>query len=73
MMFDRPLMGFGWGQAESAYSKNYRPPQLDESAAIEMNDYFMLGISAGVPALLCFLVYLWLSLARKPGALGSST
>ena len=66
MMADRPLAGFGWQEAEQAYAKNYLPPQLSESAAIQMNDYFMLGISAGVPALLCFLVYLWLSLARKP-------
>ncbi len=66
MMVDRPLAGFGWQEAESAYAKNYLPPQLSESAAIQMNDYFMLGISAGVPALFCFLAYLWLSLARKP-------
>ena len=66
MMIDRPLTGFGWGQAEPAYSKNYCPPQLDESAAIEMNDYFMLGISAGAPALICFVVYIWLNLKPKP-------
>ena len=65
MMIDRPLMGFGWGQAEAAYGKDYSPPQLDASAAIEMNDYFMLGISAGVPALICFVVYIWLSLTGK--------
>jgi hypothetical protein len=66
MMIDRPLMGFGWGQAEAAYAKKYTPPQLDESAAIEMNDYFMLGISAGAPALICFVVYIWLNLKPKP-------
>ena len=66
MMVDRPLAGFGWQEAEQAYARNYCPPQLSEWAAIQMNDYFMLGISAGAPALLCFLAYLWLSLARKP-------
>ncbi len=65
MMIDRPLTGFGWGQAESAYGKNYCPPQLDESAAIQVNDFFMLGISAGAPALICFVVYIWLSLTGK--------
>jgi hypothetical protein len=65
MMVDRPLVGFGWGQAESAYGKNYLPPQLTESAAIEMNDYFMLGISAGVPALVCFIAYVWLCFREK--------
>ncbi len=65
MMADRPLAGFGWQKAESAYAKNYLPPQISESAAIQMNDYFMLGISAGVPALLCFVTCLTLSLRRK--------
>ena len=63
MMADRPLVGFGFGQAESAYEKNYCP--LDEPAAIETNDYFMLGISTGAPALLCFLAYLTLSFRTK--------
>jgi hypothetical protein len=65
MMIDRPLIGFGWGQAEAAYAKKYTPPQLDESAAIQMNDFFMLGISAGAPALICFVIYIWLSLTGK--------
>jgi hypothetical protein len=60
MMIDRPFVGFGWGQAETEYGKNYCP--LKESAAIEMNDYLMIGISAGVPAMICFLVYIGLSL-----------
>ena len=62
MMQDRPLFGFGWGKAESVYNDKYRPPQIENGAAIQMNDYFMLGISAGVPALVCFLVYVGLSL-----------
>jgi O-antigen ligase len=65
MMADRPWLGFGWAQAEAAYEKKYRPPQIENGAAIQMNDYFMLGISAGVPALICFLVYVGLSL-RSP-------
>jgi hypothetical protein len=62
MMADRPLLGFGWGKAESTYEKNYRPSHVESGAAIQMNDYFMLGISAGVPTLVCFLVYIGLSL-----------
>jgi O-antigen ligase len=62
MMEEQPFVGYGWGAAEAVYGKKYRPPQLENGAAIQMNDYFMLGISAGVPALLCFLVYVWLSL-----------
>jgi O-antigen ligase len=66
MMIDRPLAGFGWGQAETDYNKKYLPSKLEEGAAIEMNDYLMLGISAGAPALICFVVYLALSFRRKP-------
>jgi O-antigen ligase len=66
MMRDRPFIGFGWGKAETVYDKKYCP--LPESAAIEMNDYFMLGISAGVPALVCFVAYLALAYGRRsPG------
>ncbi|HXI70044.1 MAG TPA: O-antigen ligase family protein [Verrucomicrobiae bacterium] len=65
MMVDRPWTGFGWGQAETDYGKKYLPSRLNESAAIEMNDYLMIGISAGVPAMICFGMYLWLSLKPK--------
>jgi O-antigen ligase/polysaccharide polymerase Wzy-like membrane protein/transglutaminase superfamily protein len=65
MMADRSWFGFGWGQAEETYGKQYLPPQLESGAAIQMNDYFMLGISTGVPALICFLMYVGLSL-RSP-------
>jgi O-antigen ligase len=67
MMADKPWIGYGWGTAESAYEGKYRPQNLDDGAAIQMNDYFMLGISVGVPALACFLVYVGLSL-RSPSA-----
>jgi hypothetical protein len=66
MMLHKPLAGFGWGKAEEVYSKEYRAARLEESAAIQMNDYLMLGISAGVPALVSLLVYLWLALCRRP-------
>ena len=65
MMRDRPFFGHGWGLAERVYEQKYRPPQLENGMAIQMNDYFMLGISAGGPALVCFLMYVALSL-RNP-------
>jgi O-antigen ligase len=65
MMLDKPLLGFGWGKAEEIYSKQYRAERLEESAAIQMNDYLMIGISAGGPALLCLLVYAGLVLLRN--------
>jgi O-antigen ligase len=65
MMERRPFFGYGWGKAEKVYGEEYRPTQMENGAAIQMNDYFMLGISIGVPALVCFLVYIGLSL-RSP-------
>jgi hypothetical protein len=65
MMRDKPLLGFGWGQAEQVYSKEYRAARLEEAAAIQMNDYLMIGISAGGPALGCLLIYLGLVLLRN--------
>ncbi len=61
MMLARPIIGFGWGKAEEVYSKEYRAARLEESAAIQMNDYLMIGISAGTPALVCLLIYLLLT------------
>ena len=62
MMADKPWFGFGWNQPERVYDSFYRPARLTEGAAIQMNDYFMLGSTLGVPALLCFLMYIGLSL-----------
>jgi len=47
------------------YEHYYLPPKMSESAAIEMNDYLILGSTLGIPALFCFGMYLWLSLTRK--------
>jgi len=78
MLLARPLAGFGWGQAEEAYRKDYHAERLEETAAIQLNDYLTLGISAGVPALLCFLAYLAIAgrqaigCARRGGRLSTS-
>ena len=68
MMWDKPIMGFGWGKAEEIYSKDYRAARLEESAAVQLNDYLMIGISAGVPSLACFVAYLWLALSLRSNA-----
>ena len=39
-----------------------------EGAAIELNDYFTLGMTLGVPALGCFLVYVGLAMKSKVGS-----
>ena len=54
MMADKPWFGFGWNQPERVYDPFYRPAKVDEGMAIQLNDYFILGTTLGLPALLCF-------------------
>ena len=64
-MAQHPWMGTGWNQSEPLYQSYYLTPKINESGAIEMNDYLMLGTTLGIPALLCFGMYIWLCLADK--------
>ena len=65
IMAEHPWLGAGWNQPDPMYEHYYLPPKLTESAAIQMNDYLMLGATLGIPALFCFGMYLWLSLTKK--------
>jgi hypothetical protein len=65
IMAEHPMLGAGWNQPAPLYDHYYLPPKTTESAAIEMNDYLMLGATLGIPALICFGMYVWLSLTRK--------
>jgi len=62
MMASKPFLGFGWNQPERIYDQFYRVPKVTESAAMQMNDYFTLGTTLGIPALFCFVAYVVLSL-----------
>lgn len=65
MMAEKPWVGFGWNQPEPMYDNYYRPPKVSEGRAIQMNDYFILGATLGLPALFCFGAHLWLGLTQK--------
>ena len=65
MMADKPLLGFGWNQPQRVYDQFYRTPKVDEGAAIQLNDYFTLGTTLGIPALACFVAFIGLSLTRN--------
>jgi dienelactone hydrolase/DNA-binding beta-propeller fold protein YncE len=74
MIADRPLAGFGWNRYEDPYNQAYRPSTLYEGSAIVLDDYLVLGMTLGLPALLCLLWYVgWKfvgghrSLLRRPG------
>jgi len=65
MIADKPWLGFGWNQPERVYDRFYRAPKVDEGMAMQMNDYLMLGTTLGIPALGCFLAYIYLSLRGR--------
>jgi len=65
MMADKPWFGFGWNQPERVYDQYYRAAKVDEGMAIQLNDYLTLGTTLGLPALLCFAMYVGLSLSPK--------
>jgi hypothetical protein len=63
MMRDHPF-GVGWNKAVETYEKDYSPPE-DGAAAITTNDYLMMGTQLGLPALLCFIAYIYLKFKPK--------
>jgi O-antigen ligase len=65
MLADKPWFGFGWNQPEQVYDRYYRAAKVDEGMAIQLNDYLTLGMTLGVPALVCFAMYVGLSLSPR--------
>jgi O-antigen ligase len=66
---EHPWLGEGWNQTERLHEQYYLSPKLNEGAAIEMNDYLMLAATLGIPALICFGMYVGLSLTRPSDTL----
>jgi len=67
-MLDHPLAGVGWRIFTVANQQTNSPQQLTNTQAIATNDFLVLGVSAGLPALLCFASYLALALRAKSTA-----
>jgi O-antigen ligase len=65
MMASKPFLGFGWNEQERVYDHFFRAPRVNESAALQMNDYFTLGTTMGIPAVVCLLVYIGWSLRES--------
>ena len=68
IMADKPLLGVGWNQPLHYCDALYKPSSLTSGRALWSNDYFMLGMQTGVPALICFLAYVGLALRRHPAS-----
>ena len=64
MIRDHHVGAFGWNRAIEVYKGQYLPPP-NGYVAINTNSYLMLGTELGLPALLCFGVYIWNSLKTK--------
>jgi hypothetical protein len=76
MMADHPWRGIGWSQPEIVYPEYYMSDRPTEGLAIVLNDYFILGMSLGLPALFCFAGYILITLNGKQNntsAVGSSS
>lgn len=66
MIAEKPWFGFGWNQSAPIHASYYRNSKIQDGSAIELNDFLMVGTTLGLPALLCLVAYIWLSLARSP-------
>jgi len=64
---DYPLLGAGWNCTPLLYYSYYMPPRMIQSASIQMNDYFMLGSTLGIPGLYAFGIYIWVLLSKASG------
>jgi len=62
MIAERPFLGHGWNRSERIYTSLYKPDFMTEGAAVTQNDFLMLGMTLGAPALLCFLILITLAL-----------
>jgi hypothetical protein len=58
MMADRPWRGFGWNRTWQAYGSYFNDAKIEDASAVQTNAYFVLGTTLGLPALLCFVIYI---------------
>jgi hypothetical protein len=61
MMAARPWHGFGWDQTTDTFDQYFKPSRLIDTLSIQLNDYFGIGLTLGLPALVCFVGYVILS------------
>jgi len=53
---DKPISGYGWGSWGASFHEKYKADRLENLMAVE-NDYLTIGISCGLLAVACFLMY----------------
>ena len=65
MAAEQPWLGFGWNRQDEVYEQLYQRAKIESFRAIRTNDYFKLANTLGIPALVCFVAFVGLSLMRS--------
>ncbi len=65
MMADKPITGFGWARPETSYDAFYLANRMQSGAAMRTNDYLVIGVALGLPALATLLGYIWVGFASQ--------
>jgi hypothetical protein len=65
MVTERPAFGFGWNQPEKYYGNYFMQSRVERTGAFQLNDYQVVATSLGLPAMVCFCMYVWLSLTTR--------
>jgi hypothetical protein len=58
MIAERPLCGWGWNEPLEWAREYFLPDSIDDPNILRVNDFFLLGMTLGVPAMLLFVTYL---------------
>jgi len=65
---EKPITGYGWSSWGTSFQKNYKAERLENLQAIWTNDFLIIGISCGLPALACLMIHVcrvfWRTLFR---------
>lgn len=56
----KPLVGWGWGRPANVFEHGHKPVALSEGGAVTLNNYLMVGMMLGAPALIALVSWLWL-------------
>lgn len=59
-MSRKPLVGWGWGRPANVFERGHKPAALSEGGAVTLNNYLMVGMMLGAPALIALVSWLWL-------------
>jgi O-antigen ligase len=54
---DKPITGHGWGGWERSFDEKYKADRLEGLGVVNTNDYLTIGISCGLPAVVCLLIH----------------